>query len=345
MVITALIPAHNEQETIREAIASVQNQVDRVIVVADNCTDGTVELARATGAEAFETEGNTDKKAGALNQALDGVLPTLRHEDFVFVMDADGTIDAGFMDAARAKFDGDPELGGVSGTFRGGAGGGFVGTMQRNEYARYARDVRRLKGKALVLTGTATMFRVSALREVLEARRDGRLPFGGGKVYDTGVLTEDNELTLALLHLGWKILAPKDCTLTTEVMETWKELAHQRLRWKRGAFENLWDYGFTRITASYWGRQALSLVSVVATLTYVMTVFVSLALGAFTLKPFWIGVTCVFVVERVVTVHTRGWRQMLVAFPLLIEMAFDLFLQAVQARAFAQVALRRKAAW
>ena len=89
------------------------------------------------------------------------------------------------------------------------AGGGFVGTCQRNEYARYARDVRRLKGRALVLTGTATAFRVSTLRDVLRARHDGRLPHRSrGQVYDTNVLTEDNELTLALMHRGWKILAP-----------------------------------------------------------------------------------------------------------------------------------------
>ena len=66
----------------------------------------------------------------------------------------------------------------------------------------------------------------------------------------------------------WHILAPKECLLTTEVMETWGDLARQRLRWKRGAFENLRDYGLTRITVPYWGRQLLSLVSVLATLLY-----------------------------------------------------------------------------
>ena len=343
--VVVLIPAHNEEASIEAAIESVQSQADRVYVVADNCTDRTVELARATGATVLETEDNDAKKAGALNQALARLMPGLDDDDFVLLMDADGTLDAGFVDAARTKFEADPKLGGVSGTFRGDTGGGFVGTCQRNEYARYARDVRRLKGRALVLTGTATAFRVSTLRDVLRARHDGRLPHGGGQVYDTNVLTEDNELTLALLHRGWKILAPRDCTLTTEVMETWGDLAKQRLRWKRGAFENLWDYGFTRITASYWGRQALSLVSVVATLAYVVSVPVTLALGAFTLQPFWLGVTGVFVLERVVTVQTRGWRQQLLALPLVIEMVFDLFLQAVQARAFAEVALGRKAAW
>src|SRR3712207_6998765 len=42
-------------------------------------------------------------------------------------------------------------------------------------------------GRVLVLTGTATLFRVRALRDVHEARLDGRLP-GVGYVYDTQVL-------------------------------------------------------------------------------------------------------------------------------------------------------------
>ena len=196
-----------------------------------------------------------------------------------------------------------------------------------------------------MLTGTASVFRVSALRDVLRARRDGRLPHGGGKVYDEKVLTEDNELTLALMHLGWHILAPKECLLTTEVMQTWGDLARQRLRWKRGAFENLGDYGLTRITAPYWGRQLLSLFSVVATLIYVLTLSWTLAIGEFHWQPFWMAITGIFVLERVVTVRSRGWPQMLLAAPLVIEMVFDVFLQFVQAWAFAQVALHRQAAW
>ncbi len=120
-----------------------------------------------------------------------------------------------------------------------------MGTLQRNEYARYARDVRRLKGKVLCLTGTATLFSVKALKEVAEERPTG-------DVYDVEVLTEDFELTLALKHLGYEVVAPKECTLTTEVMETWGDLARQRLRWKRGAVENLVQYGLTRVTLEHW---------------------------------------------------------------------------------------------
>ena len=117
------------------------------------------------------------------------------------------------------------------------------------------------------------------------------------------MLTEDNELTLALRHLGWRILAPKQCLLTTEVMETWRDLARQRLRWKRGAFENLGDYGLTRITAPYWGRQLLSLVSVVATLIYLLVLVWTIAAGEWHWQAFWVAVTGSFVLEGVGTVR------------------------------------------
>ena len=47
---------------------------DRVVVVADNCTRRTAEIAREHGADVFTTIGNTEKKAGALNQALAGMF-------------------------------------------------------------------------------------------------------------------------------------------------------------------------------------------------------------------------------------------------------------------------------
>jgi cellulose synthase/poly-beta-1,6-N-acetylglucosamine synthase-like glycosyltransferase len=326
-----------------------------VIVVADNCTDGTVDVALDLGVEVLETRGNRHKKAGALNQALRLLLDdadALADADLVLVMDADSLLEPAFLEEARRHLvrswrrNSRQGLGGVGGTFSGGPGGGLVGTFQRNEYARYARDVRRLKGRALVLTGTASVFPAGILREVREARRSGRLPdrSGAGDVYDVHVLTEDNELSLALMHLGYGILAPAGCVLETEVMTTWGDLARQRLRWKRGALENISDYGWTRVTASYWGRQLMSVLGVVATTLYLSTFLWSL-LTTLTLNVFWLSVSVVFALERVVTVRRRGWRQMLLAAPLVIEMVYDVFLQAVQATAFGQVLLRLERRW
>jgi cellulose synthase/poly-beta-1,6-N-acetylglucosamine synthase-like glycosyltransferase len=351
--VVALLPAHDEEASLGAALRSLAAQAEPphdVVVIADNCSDGTADVARAHGARVLASVDNAHKKAGALNQALRLLLPGLADDDLVLVMDADSLLDPGFLAAARALLDGPPPagrpLGGIGGTFRGGPGGGLLGAFQRNEYARYARDVRRQQGRALVLTGTASVFPAGVLREVRRARRDGRLPdgSGAGEVYDVHVLTEDNELSLALLHLGYGILAPASCTLETEVMTTWADLGRQRLRWKRGALENIADYGLTGVTAAYWGRQLLSALGVLATFLYLA----SLAWGAATglhWHPFWLAASLVFCLERMVTVRRRGWRQVLLAAPLVIELGYDVFLQAVQARAFAQVLLRREGKW
>ncbi|MBN1091571.1 glycosyltransferase [Blastococcus sp. TML/M2B] len=399
-----LVPAHDEGARILATLAGLREQTlrpDRVLVVADNCSDDTATLARAAGAEVYETVGNRDKKAGALNQAwalrfrraavgdrrgtdrrgfdrrtsalpLDapdrrsggrrqqarrGVIARRRYtgpvrpdrsdDSLVVVQDADSTLDRGFLAGAARHIRRDERMGAVGGTFRGDPGGGLVGHLQRNEYARYARDVRRLKGKCLVVTGTAAMFRAGTLRRISEARQNGELPRGDGAggIYDTTVLTEDNELTFAILHLGYTVLSPQECTLTTEVMPTWRALWHQRLRWKRGAVENCFQYGVTSITWRYWGRQLLTLAGVLVTLLYLGSLAASLAVsGSVRVEPFWLAVTGIFVLERVVTIADRGWRHMLLAASM-YELLYDVFLQLVHAKAYLDSALRRERRW
>ena len=341
-----LVPAHNEQGNIAATLNSLAAQTsppDQVVVVADNCTDETVATASAHGATVMETQGNLSKKAGALNQAIALLLPTLENNDALLVMDADTALDPEFITNARRYLD--RGYAAVGGTFTGREGGGMVGMLQRNEYARYERDVRRRHGKALVLTGTATVLRVEALRDVVRARTDGKLP-GPPAVYDTHVLTEDNELTLALRHRGWPVIAPAGCSMTTEVMTSWGDLYRQRLRWKRGALENLVDYGFTRLTMPYWFRQLWSFLGVAVTILYLGSIAVSfLVAGSLALNPFWLGVTAVFSLERMITVRSRGPLQVLLGGLLVVEMPYDLFLQGVHGVALTHVLFRRSKKW
>lgn len=349
-VVTVLVPAHNESAGITETLLSLKNQThrpDRVIVVADNCTDDTEELALVQGAEVMRTVGNKDKKAGALNFALSELLPDADPEELFLVQDADSQLALDFIENATRNLLADELLGAVGGVFSGGPGGGFVGHLQRNEYARYARDVKRLHGKCLVVTGTAALFRVKTLRDVVAARLKGELPPGNGNggVYDTSVLTEDNELSFALLTLGYRIASPSNCTLVTEVMPTWRELWSQRLRWKRGAVENCVQYGWTKVTRPYWGRQFLSMIGVLVTLAYFSSLLFALISGmGLNLQPFWITVTGIFILERIVTVRFRGWRYMLLA-ATMYETVIDIFLQAVHAKAYLDAAFNRKKVW
>ena len=74
-----------------------------------------------------------------------------------------------------------------------------------------------------MLTGTASLFRPRALKTVA-AERGRAIPGVPGDFYDTLVLTEDNELTLAIKSLGGLMISPPQCTVVTEVMETWRAL-------------------------------------------------------------------------------------------------------------------------
>jgi len=344
--IVALIPAHNEEESIGQTLDALSAQTvpaDRVIVIADNCTDGTARIARAAGAEVMTTRGNQHKKAGALNYALRRILPGLAGEDAVLVQDADSFLDAEFLAATSRKLA--EGFAAAGGNFRGRPGGGLCGVLQRNEYARYARDTSRKQGRVLCITGVGTLLRVAALREVVAGIEDGRLPdAGGGYAYSYATLTEDNWMTLALTHLGYRVVSPKDATMSTEVMLTWRELARQRLRWKRGAIEDLLSFGFSRRTLKGWLLQAVSAIGLMASIAYLGTLIASPWLG-FHPHPVFLAITAIYAAERLVTVRSRGWKVALASSTVILEWAYDLYLQAVHVRALWGVLWRTQKAW
>jgi cellulose synthase/poly-beta-1,6-N-acetylglucosamine synthase-like glycosyltransferase len=96
-----VIPAHDEERTIRRTAESCM-AVDydrsrfRVIVVADNCSDSTAEVARGVGAEVIE---RTDTSLRGKGYALDFFFQSFpAHEpdcgyDAVVVIDADTVVD------------------------------------------------------------------------------------------------------------------------------------------------------------------------------------------------------------------------------------------------------------
>lgn len=348
VTINVLIPAHNEAERIGATLESLRAQSrgpDRIIVVADNCTDETVAIAQAAGVEVFETVGNVHKKAGGLNQALKALLPTLGDNDTVMVMDADTVLDQGFLAEADRRMTDDRALMSIGGLFYGEDGAGVIGQYQRNEYTRYARDLRRRRGMVFVLTGTASIFRARALRTVAE-QRGSLLPGIPGDVYDTLALTEDNELTIALKSLGALIISPNECTVVTEVMPTWRQLWVQRLRWQRGALENIGAYGLRWQTWRYWVQQLGICYGVIALLGYLgMLGITVLALDEWVWFPFWLGIGLVFMVERVWTVRKGGWRAVLLAALVIPELLYATFLGLVYLKGIWDITFNRAAAW
>ncbi|WP_157683672.1 glycosyltransferase family 2 protein [Microlunatus soli] len=349
-VVVALIPAHDEAAVINAAISSLGRQhrrPDRIVVVADNCTDNTPALASAAGAEVIVTVDNKYKKAGALNQALEALMPGLTDADSVLIMDADTTIAAEFVDTALLTLAADDRAGGVSSVFIGRNSDTMIGQLQRMEYHRYQREIRRRNNQAFVISGTASLFRVGALREVRSARDGKRLPIGDG-YYDVYSLTEDNELTFALRTLDHSCPAP-GVTSVTDVMERPLDLYRQRHRWFLGALRNLRHYGLRlplHLRWVYWAQQiglVLSVLSAALMIT-MLTLTLVLQLG-WSLTPIWLVPTAILLIERVVTVWTMGWRQRLIAASLLPEMAYSIFLIVTFSVACKDFLLGRRGSW
>ncbi|HEY2576536.1 MAG TPA: glycosyltransferase [Streptosporangiaceae bacterium] len=325
--IVALVPAHNEAAAIGATIASLRRQThppDRIIVVADNCTDDTEDLSLLHGAEVLTTVGNTARKAGALNQALRQVLPGLGRADFVLAMDADSQLNADWIRHATGALRRDRWLGGVCGTYSGEPGQGVLLQLQRNEFVRAARMVGR-RADLWVLSGTGTMFRVPVLREV--ARERGRtLPGLPGEYYCSASITEDYEITLALKTLGYRCLCPPGCTALTELMPTWRHLFRQRLRWQSGTLTALRRYGFTRATRANWVRQAFFYGRYCSQLACWAIIAWSLATHPGLVMPPWVlAMSLAIYVERIITVRRAGPWGVLLAVLLFPEWWYGMF--------------------
>lgn len=91
ITIAVLIPAHNEEDGIVSTINSIFPQLkvgDRLLVVADNCSDKTAQIAFEKGAEVIERNNATERGKGF---ALDYGIQFLAQDppDVVVIVDAD----------------------------------------------------------------------------------------------------------------------------------------------------------------------------------------------------------------------------------------------------------------
>lgn len=346
--LVALIPAHNEASDIVETVRSLQRQSrppDRIVVVADNCTDATVTLAHSAGAEVIETVHNKHKKAGALNQALNAVMPTLQDSDVVLAMDADSQLMPDFIDKGLRYLAYSPQRGAISGSYIARKDPSIVGLLQRIEYAQGLRTVHDRGGRIHVLSGAACMATVQALRAVASLRGSPILPGPRGWVYHEESLTEDYELTVALKRIGYEPLNARDCIVITDVMTTWKDWSTQRVRWQRGTLDTLSMYGWVPHTRKAWMVQGWSYFRSTIPLLMILFWAYALTFETVTFQPFWTAVIPIFMIDQLVASWKAGWRGRLYALVILPMWLYDLAQSFVYWRALLRSLRRSEAVW
>jgi cellulose synthase/poly-beta-1,6-N-acetylglucosamine synthase-like glycosyltransferase len=98
--IAVLVPAHNESSGLTPTLANIRSQSlpgDRLLVVADNCSDDTAAVARMEGAEVVERIDPTKRGKG---YALDWGIRHLSSNppELVIIVDADCILEDGAID-------------------------------------------------------------------------------------------------------------------------------------------------------------------------------------------------------------------------------------------------------
>ena len=107
MRIAAVIPACNEAEVIGQSLACLYAAVpppDFVLVVADHCTDATVEVAERWGALVLRRETGVRTKGAALGWAMAQPAAGLDEYPVIAVFDADSQVAQSFFAEVRAAF-------------------------------------------------------------------------------------------------------------------------------------------------------------------------------------------------------------------------------------------------
>jgi 1,2-diacylglycerol 3-beta-glucosyltransferase len=106
--VVVVIPAHDEATQVQAAIASVSAcdyplSRRRIVVVADNCSDATADIARAAGAEVWERRDPARRGKGyALGWAFAMLVGDVAAEA-IAVVDADCEVSANFLTALVAR--------------------------------------------------------------------------------------------------------------------------------------------------------------------------------------------------------------------------------------------------
>ena len=229
--LAVLIPSHNEEDIVSGILQDVKSQAkenDRVIVIADNCSDGTADVARSLGAEVFERTDLTERgKAYALRFALEKLEED--PPEVVIVVDADCRISSdalAHLSGKAAKLDRPVQGSYIFGEQRDGAASNNASSFTL-WFKNHIRPLGSLRaGMPCQLTGSGMAFPWHVIRKVNVANES---------------LAEDTTLGLELAYAGHPPTFCPEARIDGHVPKEWGTLVQQRRRWEQGYLESIFS--------------------------------------------------------------------------------------------------------
>jgi cellulose synthase/poly-beta-1,6-N-acetylglucosamine synthase-like glycosyltransferase len=224
---TVLIPAHNEEATLGRALQSLANQDYpreklRVLVVADNCTDGTGEVAKHHGADCLF---RTDLVRRGKGFAIAAGMGAIGDADVVLILDADCELNPQAIAELNTAFDRGAKVVQSAVISRNADAGaaGYVAAVGA-AFDRAVSAGRGRLGRAVPLRGTGMAFS----RDVIPLVK-----------WETASPVEDAEYDRQLRSAGVRVSFCKSAEVFCEAPATLADFCHQRRRWAvAGVFQS-----------------------------------------------------------------------------------------------------------
>ncbi len=229
--VSVIVPAFNEEmviaATLRSLLLSDYKNFE-IIVVDDGSVDRTSEVVREKFSHEPRVRLFTEPNAGKANALNFG----LRYAtgDIVIALDADTLFASDAISALAHRFY-DPRMGAVAGNAKVGNRINIVTRWQALEYITSQNMDRR---------AFASLNCITVVPGAVGAWRKELLDLAGGFTSDT--LAEDQDLTLRIRRLGYKIGYEESAIAWTEAPATLRALAKQRFRWAYGTLQCMWKH-------------------------------------------------------------------------------------------------------
>lgn len=237
LLVSVLVPAHNEATTIIRCLDSIRTNTHRkleIIVIDDASTDETAALVRKYIKQHATRDIRLIQKRRNVGkgEALNTALRRYATGDLVMTLDADSVLDKKAIKHAIKYFD-DPQVVGLAANVRIMDDESILGLVQRFEHMIGYRSKKfySVTNSEYIIGGVASTYR----REVLKRVR----------FYDTDTITEDIGLSLKVISQGnqdQRVVYAADVAAMTEGVGSFPDLLRQRYRWKLGSLQNLMKY-------------------------------------------------------------------------------------------------------